>query len=99
MTDLAEFLARATDDVAATRKVGSETQAAYDELDPSARQALRRVAAFLGHPDGAGSGSGDPATVDEENRRRIAGLLLLRFAVDTDEPVWSSKALEDLVEA
>jgi hypothetical protein len=63
MTDLAEFLARATDDVAATRTVGSETWAAYDELDPSAR------------------------------------LLLLRFAVDTDEPVWSSKAMEDLVEA
>ncbi|HEX8866999.1 MAG TPA: hypothetical protein VF821_15175, partial [Lentzea sp.] len=45
------------------------------------------------------AGAGEPSPVDEASRRRVAALMLLRFAVDTDEPVWSSKALEDLVSA
>ncbi|MET9629932.1 hypothetical protein ABZX92_20950 [Lentzea sp. NPDC006480] len=97
MTDLSEFLDRATADVAATRKVGAESWAAYEELDAGTRAALRSAAAFLGHQDD--SGDVEPAPVDATSRRRVAALLLLRFAVDTDEPVWSSKALEDLVSA
>ncbi|MEU0878221.1 hypothetical protein ABZ345_06450 [Lentzea sp. NPDC005914] len=97
MTDLSAFLDHATGDVAATRKVGAESWAAYEELDPGTRQALRPVAAFLGHQDATPDGS--PAPVDPATRRRIAALMLLRFAIDTDEPVWSSKALEDLVSA
>lgn len=97
MTDLSTFLDRATGDVATTRKVGAESWAAYEELDSGTRLALRKVAAFLGHQDEIAAG--DPAPIDPAARRRIAALLLLRFAIDTDEPVWSSKALEDLVEA
>ncbi|KJK42680.1 hypothetical protein UK23_36135 [Lentzea aerocolonigenes] len=97
MTDLSDFLDRATTDVAATRKVGAESWAAYEELDSATRAALRSAAAFLGHQEE--NTSAEPAPMDAAARRGVAALLLLRFAVDTDEPVWSSKALEDLVAA
>jgi hypothetical protein len=32
-------------------------------------------------------------------RRLIASLMLLRFAIDTGEPAWSSRAMETLVDA
>ncbi|HVV18442.1 MAG TPA: hypothetical protein VHF06_03350 [Pseudonocardiaceae bacterium] len=101
MTDLAEFIAHASDDVAGTRRVTDRTWERYARLAPRDRAALHRVAAFLGGPgaDDAAPGESDAAPVDPGTRLRLAELMLSRFAVNTGEPVWSSKAMENLVDA
>jgi hypothetical protein len=99
MTDASAFLTRLEEDVKRERRATPETCREFSLLPTATQRAFRRVVEFIGCP---GTDNGDDETVEELDpsvRKQAARLMLLRLFADTPDPRWSSRVLEDLVDA
>jgi hypothetical protein len=97
MTELADFLADLEADMARNRRAGSDICARVGQQSQSVQATLGPVLALVGC-------SGDVAAAPKTSlapadRVRVARIIFLRFAVETRDPVWSSKALADALDA
>lgn len=103
MTDPPGVLAQAERDLRETRRVSPATCERFGELPAGWRSAFDAAAGLLGCPTvatAAGRDSGDGGEpVEPGLPGALARLLLLRISADTADPRWSSRVLEDLVDA
>jgi len=96
--DMDSFVSQAGFELRNTRTVSQSTRQLWENLAGGRRTAFDRAMVFLGCPPNGKSGKPSPTT-SEADRVAAARLMLLKLALDSDDPRWSSDVLDRLVKA
>jgi hypothetical protein len=95
MTDDDAFLTHVRDELHRTRSLSAATCAGFESLTAPTRAAYAHAIAFAGC-QGVEASLGIDIEIAADDRIHATELMLLKLAVDTGAPVWSSHVLEQM---